>query len=86
MSLLQAGFTIETSWPVNTEAEYSLHQANMNSAASTIMLVCRKREERPDDHRAYLDDIEQDVRQAARNAATRFQHDGIEGVDLLLST
>ncbi len=43
MGLLQAGFTIETSWPVNTEAENSLHQANMNSAASTIMLVCRKR-------------------------------------------
>ncbi|KDA05295.1 hypothetical protein DC31_17205 [Microbacterium sp. CH12i] len=86
MSLLQAGFTIETSWPVNTEAEYSLHQANMNSAASTIMLVCRKREQRPDDDKVYLDDIEQDIRQAARNAATRFQHDGIEGVDLLLST
>ncbi len=86
MSLLQAGFTIETSWPVNTEAEYSLHQANMNSAASTIMLVCRKREEQPHGHKVYLDDIEQDIRQAARSAATRFQHDGIEGVDLLLST
>lgn len=86
MSLLQAGFTIETSWPVNTEAEYSLHQANMNSAASTIMLVCRKREDRRDDHKVYLDDIEDDIRLAAREAATRFQHDGIDGVDLLLST
>ncbi|WP_145002653.1 hypothetical protein [Kocuria marina] len=86
MSLLQAGFTIETSWPVNTEAEYSLHQANMNSAASTIMLVCRKREGRRDDHKVYLDDIEDDIRLAAREAATRFQHDGIDGVDLLLST
>ena len=27
MGLLQAGFTIETSWPVNTEAENSSHQA-----------------------------------------------------------
>lgn len=86
MGLLQAGFTIETSWPVNTEAETSLHQANMNSAASTIMLVCRKREDRETEHRTYLDDIEQDIRLAARDAATRFQHDGIEGVDLLLST
>lgn len=86
MGLLQAGFTIETSWPVNTEAETSLHQANMNSAASTIMLVCRKREDRQKEHRSYLDDIEQDVRLAARDAATRFQHDGIDGVDLLLST
>lgn len=86
MGLLQAGFTIETSWPVNTEAETSLHQANMNSAASTIMLVCRKREDRETAHRTYLDDIEQDIRSSARDAATRFQHDGIEGVDLLLST
>lgn len=86
MGLLQAGFTIETSWPVNTEAETSLHQANMNSAASTIMLVCRKREDRSKESRIYLDDIEQDIRQAARDAATRFQHDGIDGVDLLLST
>lgn len=86
MGLLQAGFTIETSWPVNTEAEASLHQANMNSAASTIMLVCRKRADRDDDHKVYLDDIEHDIRQAAREAATRFQHDGIDGVDLLLST
>lgn len=86
MGLLQAGFTIETSWPVNTEAETSLHQANMNSAASTIMLVCRKREDRETERRTYLDDIEQDIRLAARDAATRFQHDGIDGVDLLLST
>lgn len=86
MGLLQAGFTIETSWPVNTESEVSLHQANMNSAASTIMLVCRKRVARDDDHKVYLDDIEHDIRQAARDAVTRFQDDGIDGVDLLLST
>ena len=86
MGLLQAGFTIETSWPVNTESEHSLHQANMNSAASTIMLVCRKRDDRDGARKVYLDDIEQDIRQAARDAATRFQHDGIDGVDLLLST
>lgn len=86
MGLLQAGFTIETSWPVNTEAQSSLHQINVNSASSTIMLVCRKRANRDSDRKVYLDDIEQDIRRAARDAATRFQHDGIEGVDLLLST
>lgn len=86
MGLLQAGFSIETSWPVNTEAETSLHQANMNSAASTIMLVCRKRSDVGVARRTYLDDIEHEIRHAARDAATRFQHDGIEGVDLLLST
>lgn len=86
MGLLKAGFTIETSWPVNTEFEHSLHQANMNSAASTIMLVCRKRGQRSTGNMVYLEDIEQDIREAARGAAQRFQHDGIDGVDLLLST
>ncbi|NQW03351.1 MAG: DUF1156 domain-containing protein [Acidobacteria bacterium] len=86
MGLLEAGFTIETSWPVNTESENSLHQANMNSAASTIMLVCRKRSASAGAGKVFLDDIEAEIRQAAREAATRFQGDGIEGVDLLLST
>ncbi|MFJ9420187.1 DUF1156 domain-containing protein [Streptomyces sp. NPDC101227] len=86
MGLLQAGFTIETSWPINTEFEHSLHVANVNAAESTIMLVCRKRDDRDISVKVYLDDIEQDVRRAARDAAMRFQHDGIEGVDLLLST
>jgi putative DNA methylase len=49
MALMEAGFTIETSWPVNTESEQSLHQANKNAAASTIMLVCRKRSASEDD-------------------------------------
>lgn len=84
--LLEAGFTIETSWPVNTESEQSLHQANMNSAASTIMLVCRKRVERVDGRRIFLDDIDAEIRTAAREASIRFHDGGIDGVDLLLST
>jgi len=86
MGLLQGGFTIETSWPVNTEAEHSLHQKNVNSAASTIMLVCRKRPVRTDGSTTFLEDIEGEIREAAREAVTRFEGDGINGVDLLLST
>jgi putative DNA methylase len=43
-ALIGAGFTIKASWPVHTESEHSLHQAKKNAAASTILLVCRKRE------------------------------------------
>lgn len=84
--LLEAGFTIETSWPVNTEPEHSLHQANMNSAASTIMLVCRKKEVIQGSTKIFLEDIADEVRTAARDAVQRFESDGISGVDLLLST
>ena len=42
-ALISAGFTVKASWPVHTESEHSLHQAQKNAAASTILLVCRKR-------------------------------------------
>ena len=43
-ALIEAGFVIKASWPVRTESEHSLHQAKKNAAASTILLVCRKRQ------------------------------------------
>jgi adenine-specific DNA methylase len=85
MGLLEAGFRIETSWPVNTESEQSLHQANKNAAASTIFLVCRKRP--PSTAKPpFFEDIEGDVRAAVREAVERFASAGLSGVDLLLST
>ena len=84
MSLMEAGFTIETSWPVATERDQSLHIAEKNAASSTIMLVCRKRGETSGS--IYFEDIEAQVRDAAREALARFSDFGIEGVDLLLST
>ena len=86
MGLLQAGFTIETSWPVNTESENSSHQAKKNSAASTIMLVCRKRGEADPSRQVFFEDIEPEVRKEAREALERFLDAGLSGVDLLLST
>lgn len=84
-ALMQSGFTIETSWPVNTESEHSSHQALKNAASSTIMLVCRKRLNDSSAH-PFFEDLEADVRAAARDATVRFAAAGITGVDLLLST
>jgi putative DNA methylase len=86
MGLLQAGFTIETSWPVNTESENSSHQAKKNAAASTIMLVCRKKIDNEASRQTFFEDIDAEVRQEARNALERFLDAGLSGVDLLLST
>ena len=85
-ALLQAGFTIETSWPVNTQPTKSLHHAEKNSAKSTIFLACRKRPVRQSDGRVYLSGIEADVRAAAGAALKRSVAQGLTGVDLLLST
>ena len=86
MGLLSAGYVIENSWPINTEFEFSFHQANQNSAASTVMLVCRKQSNDKSEGMRFLEDLESEIRQAARDAVQKFENDGIAGVDLLLST
>ena len=82
-SLLDAGFSINASWPVHTESEHSLHQAKKNAASSTILLACRKRKS---SEPAYWADIRRDVEQAAEEAAHRFAGLGITGVDLTIAT
>lgn len=83
-ALIQAGFRIDASWPVHTESEHSLHQAKKNAAASTNLLVCRKRTKTSAP--AWWDDLKGAVRQRAREKAEEFEKAGIRGVDLYIST
>jgi adenine-specific DNA methylase len=82
-ALLATGFSINSSWPVHTESEHSLHQAKKNAASSTILLTCRKR---ADSVPAYWSDIRGEVGSAARHAADRFSKAGLHGIDLTLAT
>lgn len=82
-ALLDAGFSIDASWPVHTESEHSLHQARKNAAASTIFLACRKRSSNVP---AYWADIRSAVERAAEEAAARFAAQGMTGVDLTIAT
>ncbi len=83
-ALIDAGFSIKSSWPVHTESEHSLHQAKKNAAASTILLACRKREKSTEP--VWWDDISNKVRVVAREKAAEFLEAGITGVDLYIST
>jgi len=83
VALLNAGFAINSSWPVHTESEYSLHQAKKNSAASTIFLTCRKRE---GNEPAYWADIRHEVERVAEEAVREFSEHGLTGVDLTIAT
>ena len=83
--LLEAGFTITASWPINTEAESSLHIKDKAAAKSTIFLVCRPRSLRSEEDTFYWEDIEKDVAKAVRKRVQEFQKYGIKGVDLYLS-
>jgi adenine-specific DNA methylase len=84
--LIDAGFMITASWPINTEAEGSLHIKDKAAANSTIFLVCRPRPERdPADAVQYWEDLEPRLAAAVRQRIAAFQEGGIRGVDLYLS-
>jgi adenine-specific DNA methylase len=85
--LMEAGFTITASWPINTEAEESLHIKNKSAANSTILLVCRPRGINGQDGSSdYWEDIEPSVAAAVRSHVKDFQQAGITGVDLYLAS
>lgn len=86
MGLMKAGFIITASWPVNTEAEGSMHIKDKSAANSTVLLVCRPRSEpAAGEGSKYWEDLEPLVGQAVRKRIRSFQDAGIKGVDLYLS-
>ena len=85
--LMEAGFAITASWPINTEAEGSLHIKDKAAAKSTIFLVCRPRPENLQAERdLYWEDVEPRVARAVRERVEAFQEAGISGVDLYLAS
>ncbi|MBL8375473.1 DUF1156 domain-containing protein, partial [Accumulibacter sp.] len=82
--LMEAGFSITASWPINTEAEGSLHIKDKSTANSTVFLVCRPLAQQGAETR-YWEDVEPKVRAAVRERIGVFQTAGIRGVDLYLS-
>ena len=85
--LMQAGFVITASWPINTEAGGSLHIRNKAAANSTVFLACRPRPPVSEvrDATTYWEDVEPLVAKAVRKRVAEFQEAGIAGVDLYLA-
>ena len=85
--LMEAGFAITASWPINTEAEGSMHIKNKAAANSTIFLVCRPRiGDMEAEQELYWEDVEPLVAKAVRTRVKEFQDAGIAGVDLYLAS
>ncbi len=88
--LMEAGFVITASWPINTEAGGSLHIRD-KAAKSTVFLACRPRprveaSEVRDAPIVYWEDVEPRVAEAVRTRVAEFQQAGIAGVDLYLAS
>ena len=87
VGLMEAGFRITASWPINTEAPGSLHIKDKAAANSTIFLVCRPRTKEDEDSTAvYWEDVEPKVARAVRNRIASFHDAGIRGVDVYLAS
>ena len=98
--LMDAGFAITASWPINTEAEGSMHIKDKAAAKSTIFLVCRPRVSYCESaggqggsnlairetSTVYWEDVEPTVAGAVRKRVSEFQDAGITGVDLYLAS
>ncbi len=100
--MMEAGFVITASWPINTEAEGSLHIKDKAAANSTIFLVCRPRpltrplrgslplpqagEGRGEGETVFWEDVEPRVATAVRSKVAEFAQAGIKGVDLYLAS
>ena len=86
--LMEAGFAITASWPINTEAAGSLHIRNKAAAKSTIFLVCRPRIRVTceTEENLYWEDVEPRIANAVRTRVREFQEAGIAGVDLYLAS
>lgn len=85
--LMEAGFVVTASWPVNTEAEGSLHIKDKAACNSTVFLVCRPRHARStSDEVIFWEDLEPTVRTKVRDQIEAYRKAGIRGIDLYLAS
>jgi len=88
MGLMEAGFEITASWPIHTESQHSLHQAKKNAAASTILLVCRKRKEAlsgEGQQRVWWEDLQHRLDERVQERAEHFTQQGLRGQDVSIA-
>jgi hypothetical protein len=83
-ALMTAGFQVTGAWPVSTESEHSLHQANQDSAQATVMIACRPRPATAAP--GYWATLKREVQVAAEEAVRRFKQDGLTGADITIAT
>ncbi|WP_066640194.1 DUF1156 domain-containing protein [Desulfolucanica intricata] len=90
-SLIENGWTITSSMPVESESAASMHQKDMAAAASSIFLTCRKRVKSNKDTPAFWtgfggSGVAQRVRQAVGQALKEFEHLGLSAVDEMVAS
>ena len=84
VALINARFAITRTWPVKTEAESSIHIKGRAAARTTILLVCRPRDENPFPKPWH--EVEELIAQAVRNdIRDNLSQADLKPIDLCLS-
>ena len=84
VALIVAGFAVTRTWPVKTEAESALHIKDKAAARTTILLVCRPREQNPFPKPWH--EVEQLIAQAVQaDIADNLSRADLRPIDLYLS-
>ncbi len=80
-ALIQAGFVVDASWPIQTEMGNRTRSLSSAALASSVWLVCKKRPEnaRPGWDNLVLEEMQQNIIQCLRN----FWDAGIRGPDFV---
>jgi adenine-specific DNA methylase len=89
-SLIEKGWTITSSMPVESESTASMHQKDMAAAASSIFLTCRKREDTEGGIPATWTGfggtgVARRVREAVGRALEEFEPLGLNAVDEMVA-
>lgn len=89
-SLIENGWTITSSMPVESEAEESIHQKDTAAAASSIFLTCRKREVMGDTPATWTGfggtGVVDRVREAVREGLAEFEPLHLNPVDEMVAS
>lgn len=81
-SLLSAGLVVSASWPLHTEAPGRLRAMDSAALASSIFIVCRKRQAQDD---GFYDDVRREMTTRIKERLDFFWSQGIRGADFFIS-
>ncbi len=81
-ALLGAGIYMTSSWPVHTEMEARVNAQETASLASSVYMVCRKRE---NSEVGEFPSVKLDIERRVREKLEKFWSEGIRGADFFMS-
>ena len=80
--LLQEDIVVTSSWPIHTERTARLRAYESAALASSVFIVCRKRNATED---GFEDDVDKELRESLYERLSYFWSQGIRGADFFMS-